>query len=114
MQPESWARFYLVTVIAAVVLVVNRLAHFDSDAGGYRPALGNRASYPKAYVHGVTAFASSLAAIVFVGGAPVSCALLVILAAALWEFTQGFFNWLDVLAGAIGATAASALFLLSA
>jgi hypothetical protein len=102
------ARLWLVLAIAAGTLLGNRLLHFDADVGGYRPALGNHATYPKAYVHAVTGFAATLAAGVFTG-APVAALGVVVVAAIVWEFTQGFFNWLDVVAGAVGAGVAVAL-----
>ena len=86
-----------------VILVLNRTAwRLDRDPGGYRPALGNHASYPKFYVHGVSGFAFSLGLAVLSGMAWQSAAAITILA-GLWEVSAGFINPLDILASALGA-----------
>lgn len=90
-------------VLGLAILIMNRTAwRLDRDPGGYRPALGNHASYPKFYVHGVSGFAFSLGLIVL-SGLPWQAALAISVLAVLWEISAGFVNSLDILAGTLGA-----------
>lgn len=104
----AW-RVVIAAAVAVAVVALNFTRHVDADAGGYRPQWRNRASYPKAYVHGVSGFAAALAVAVFTGQ-PAAALLIVAAGAVLWEFSQGFVNLLDIAAGVGGALAACVLY----
>lgn len=102
----------------ALVLLYNLVAvrmgwkHADPDAGGYTPRITDLAAYPKAYVHCVTALAVTLGLIALHVGPAWQVMLLVMVAAVLWEPTQGFINPVDILAGLAGAFLGTALHLI--
>jgi hypothetical protein len=90
-------------VVCLLVLAANWRFAFDVNVPSrYVPRLRNKATYPKAYVHGVTAFAAALGALVL--GVPVPALLLILgLACVAWEFTQrGTVDRFDILAGWVG------------
>ncbi len=94
-------------VVAA--LYANYRFRIDLDVGGYSPRLSHQAAYPKAFVHFVGGFALMAAGLLLQLQPDIAWLGVVVLAAAGWEFVQGFFNWMDFAAGVIGAVLALGL-----
>ena len=93
--------------VVALVLLANRVWGFDVNIPPrYTPRLTNKATYPKVYVHGVTAFAATLGVVAL--GVPLVAAVIVLaLALGPWEWTQrGTIDPYDIAAGLVGIGAA--------
>ncbi len=93
-------------ILACVlVLAINALVHFDTDAGGY----DRWTVYPKKQaIHLAAAFVIALGAMAL-GVPALSAAVITAVAGFFFEITQGFINPIDVLADVLGAGAAGTL-----
>ena len=91
--------FFLAAILAVVLL--NRFVGFDKSVGEFHPKITDKATYPKFYVHWVTAV--TIAWFMWITGLSfIEIAALMIVAIPAYEWSQKFFNRLDMLAGAIG------------
>jgi hypothetical protein len=97
----------VIAAVLAIAIVVgfNRTMRFDPDLGGYKPSWKNKATYPKMFVHGVTAY-WLMDMMLHVGTYWIAAAVLMLIGILLYEWSQRFFNKYDVLAGIIGSTMA--------
>jgi hypothetical protein len=110
---HKWWVPVAVLLALAVLQALKMLKHpVDADAGGYVPKLTDKSTYPKAYVHGVGAYALMLTMMVF--SLPWLWALLITVAAGyLYERIQGFVNKWDVIADVAGAMLAIVITLIA-
>lgn len=99
-------------LIVLGVLLANVRWQFDVNVPRYyRPAIGNKASYPKAYVHAVTAFAGMLASC-GLGVLPQCAFPTMVFGILAWEYTQrGTIDRYDIAAGLVGTVAGLLVFL---
>lgn len=103
--------FFLLAI--ALVVGLNRLTGFDRSIGETHPHITDRALYPKFYVHWVTAVTISWF-MWMCGLTTVEIVALMLIAIPAYEWSQRFFNYLDILAGAIGvATALGVIYALT-
>lgn len=104
---------FAVTLVFAAIIVglvlANRKLGFDRSIGETGPKWVDKALYPKAFVHGVTAFAAMAIMLMF-GVWPLVAAALLLAGIAGWEWSQGYWNRLDIVAGIVGMLFALTLF----
>lgn len=89
MMLSTWARSALLVLVCAAVLLANLRWRFDVNVPPqYTPNVKNKASYPKVYVHFVTALAATLG-VVLLGVPFIVAAIVLAFAAVAFEHTQG-------------------------
>lgn len=104
--------YSLSTVIFAIVIIlvviVNKKYQIDPSVGETKPKITDKAQYPKFYVHFVTALASFLA--MHMLGVPIVWGVILLGTGIFgYEWSQGFWNKLDIVAGFAGIALAIAL-----
>jgi hypothetical protein len=98
-------KILLTIAIATAVCFINKIWKFDPDAGGYHPNIKDKAQYPKFYVHSVSACLATIGMIRY-GIHPVVALGLIAAFGTMYEFSQGFVNFLDILADITGGVVA--------
>ncbi len=105
-------RTVIFLVLLVAVIVANKYLRFDVDErpqDSPKRKLWAKAAYPKSYLHGLQAFTLMMIA-VFLAAMPTVVAVpIVFFALALFEWTQGYIDWLDIAANGAGIVAAVAL-----
>lgn len=103
----------LATVIfATIVLLIvglNRTLGFDASVGETKPKPTDKATYPKAYVHFVTAMASFWT-MVLCGVNFWAAIAIMLVAIPLYEWSQKFINKWDMFFGALGVLTAALIY----
>lgn len=109
-------RTVIFLVLLVAVIVANKFLRFDVDerpAGSPKRSLWAKAAYPKSYVHALQAFTLTMIA-VFLAAMPIVVAVpVVFFALAIFEWTQGYVDYLDIAANGVGVVAAVLLFYLA-
>lgn len=92
----------LFAAVALVLILLNRWKPYDPSVGETKPKWTDKATYPKAYVHFIGGYAG--AAFLWQMGLPPVWILGILFPAAVaYEWSQRFFNGLDIIAGWAGA-----------
>lgn len=102
----TFATIVLIAV-CLLVLLANWFLRLDVNVPAiYTPALTNKASYPKVFVHALTAYGATLGALAF--GVPIVAAVVILAVSCIaWEFTQrGTVDPYDIGAGWLGIAVA--------
>lgn len=105
-------KVYIISIILAIIVCVsNKIWKFDPDIGGYTPSLRDKALYPKFYVHSVSGSLLAFALIHF--GISILISLPMIFGfGLLYEWSQGFINYLDIVAELYGWLVVSMLMMI--
>jgi hypothetical protein len=104
---NAFARWQVILAMLVIAIVVgfNRTLRFDPDLGGYKPAWNNKATYPKMWVHGVTAY-MLMDMLLHLGTVWYAATVLMLIAILAYEWSQRFTNEYDIIAGLIGSAIA--------
>lgn len=100
-------------LIALVAIISNKIWRFDLDSGNYVPQLKQSALYNKAFVHFVVG--ALCCALQLLIGIPIWIVLVIMTPSIVaWEWSQGFINKYDILAGLAGVVAVIYLVIVNA
>lgn len=101
MNAASW----IFIALAIIVCLINKKWKFDPDAGEYTPSIKDKAQYPKFYVHSVSACLITIGMMLFGVNHPLALGLIAGFG-VMYELSQGFVNWLDIVADITGGLVA--------